>query len=43
MKAIVHQLSQKLSAILALDNSWQFAFDQLARLTQVLMLAVDNV
>jgi hypothetical protein len=43
MKTIVHQVSQKLSTVLALDNSWQFAFDQLARLTQVLMLALDNV
>jgi hypothetical protein len=44
MKAVVHHIFQKLLAIQALDSSWQFSlFDQLARLTQVLMLALDNV
>lgn len=42
MKTVVHQLFQKLSAIQALDSSWQFGFDQLARLMQVVMLALDN-
>lgn len=43
MKTLVHQFFEKLSSIIAIYNGWQFTIDVVARISQAIVITLDQV